>query len=283
MRKRLIRKHLILLSVLSVALVGVLGGGAVATGSTHKVRAHAANTTTYGPSSPTFVGPAATGCASSGCSLLTGPFITTSTTSSSSTNAAANLQAAPGMSGPHAMPGPSSASHGEASRAEERSHARASAHAAQSPTPVIPNIRCQPLGDGCDTISTLGRRGNRCQGPKRGRQRFAEHQPQRRHRATRSGTLCGQRVCRGGQQHRRGPGVQHRAQAPVGTDLAGHHHGAHQPGMEQRRRPVVRVRPEQRRALVLHRDRLGEPRGERRHVHRLLRGRRQQRATRASR
>jgi hypothetical protein len=153
MRRRLIRKHLVLLSVLSVALVGVLGGGAVATGRTHKLRAHVASTTTYGPLAPTFVGPAATGCASSGCSLLTGPFITTSTTSSSSTNAAANLQAPPGMSGPHAMPGPSSASHGEASRAEERSHARRSAHAA-AVAPMIPNIRCQPLGDGCDTISS---------------------------------------------------------------------------------------------------------------------------------
>jgi hypothetical protein len=151
MRKRHLRKHLVLLSLLSVALVGVLGGGAVATGSTHKLRAHVADTTTYGPMSPTFVGPAATGCASSGCSLLTGPFITTSTTSS--TNAAANLQAAPASSGPRALPGPSSASRGEASRAELRSHARR-ARAAQSPTPVIPNVRCQPLGDGCDNIST---------------------------------------------------------------------------------------------------------------------------------
>ena len=143
MRKSIMRRRLVLLS-LSVLLAGVLGGGAVATGSTKRVLAHAASTTTYGPFSPTFVGPAATGCAS-GCSLLTGPFTTGSTASSSSSNAPANLKAAAGLSGPHAMPAPTGASHVARSRAE-RSRARASAHAAAAPTPVIPNVRCQPLG-----------------------------------------------------------------------------------------------------------------------------------------
>ena len=151
MRKSIMRRRFVLLS-LTVLLAGVLGGGAVATGSTKRVLAHAASTTTYGPFSPTFVGPAATGCAS-GCSLLTGPFTTGSTASPSSSNAPANLKAAAGLSGPHAMPAPTGASHAARSRAE-RSRARASAHAAAAPTPVIPNVRCQPLGDGCDTIST---------------------------------------------------------------------------------------------------------------------------------
>ena len=61
MRKSIMRRRLVLLS-LSVLLVGVLGGTSAASGSTKKVRAHAASTTTLGPSSPTFVGPAATGC-----------------------------------------------------------------------------------------------------------------------------------------------------------------------------------------------------------------------------
>ena len=140
MRKGILRRPLVLLS-LSVVLVGVLGGGAVATGSTKTVRASADSTTTYGPLSPTFVGSAATGC-KKGCSLLSGPFVTSSTAS-----AAASTQAAPnapaGLSGPHAMPAPT-----------PRSRATGSFGPAAAPTPVIPNIRCVPLGDGCDNIST---------------------------------------------------------------------------------------------------------------------------------
>ena len=41
-----------------------------------------------GQFSPTFVGPAATGCTSAGCSLLTGPFFTPSTASFSFTESA---------------------------------------------------------------------------------------------------------------------------------------------------------------------------------------------------
>ncbi len=135
------RQRLVLLS-LFVVLVGSLGGAAVATGSAKVVRARAdSKTTTYGPFSPTFVGPAATGCAS-GCSLLTGPFITTSTTSttSSSSNGASTTRKAEAR---RAMRAPT-----------ERSHAPASLRADATPAPMIPNIRCQPLGDGCDTIST---------------------------------------------------------------------------------------------------------------------------------
>ena len=108
MRKTIVRKRLVLLS-LSVVLVAVLGGAPVATGSAKTVRASAASTTRFGPSSPTFVGPAATGC-KKGCSLLSGPFTTSSTASSSSTNATASPNALAGLSGPHAMPGPTAAS-----------------------------------------------------------------------------------------------------------------------------------------------------------------------------
>ncbi len=70
------RTRLLLLS-LSVA-VGVLAGAGVASANT-----------IYPQTAPTFVGPAATGCAS-GCSLLTRPFTAASTASaSSSSNAAA--------------------------------------------------------------------------------------------------------------------------------------------------------------------------------------------------
>ena len=151
MRNSSVRKRLVLLS-LSVLLVGVLGGASVATGSAKKLRAHTANsahTITYAPSAPTFVGPAATGCAS-GCSLLTGPFTTTSTTSMSMTNAAAALNGAGRTGVARALPGPTAAGIAERSHVA-RSHLRA--HQA-APTPVIPNVRCAPIGLGCDTIST---------------------------------------------------------------------------------------------------------------------------------
>ena len=148
MRKRLIRKYLVMLS-LSVVLIGVLGAGAVANGSTHRARAHVAKMITISSSAPTFVGPAATGCAS-GCSLLTGPFTTTSTTSAA-TNAPAALSGTARAGVPRALPGPTAAGIAERSHLA-RSHVRA--HAAQAPTPVIPNVRCAPIGLGCDTIST---------------------------------------------------------------------------------------------------------------------------------
>jgi hypothetical protein len=135
MRKGIMRQRLVLLA-LSVVLAGSLGGAAVATGSAKVVRASADSTTTsYGPFSPTFVGPVATGCAT-GCSLLTGPFITTSTTS-------ATPKAEAGSSGPHAMPGPTAAG-----------RAAGSFNAEAAPTPIIPTVRCQPPGAGCDSIST---------------------------------------------------------------------------------------------------------------------------------
>ena len=283
MRNSSMRKRLVLLS-LSVLLVGVLGGASVATGSAKKLRAHTTNsnpnTITYAPSAPTFVGPAATGCAS-GCSLLTGPFTTTSTTSMSMTNAAAALNGAGRTGVPRALPGPTAAGLAERSHVA-RSHLRAHQPRRRHPRDSERQVRADRSRLRHD--QHLGRRRSRRQGTERGRQRVADHQSERpRHRAARSGPVRGQRGRRRDQQHRRDPGVRHRAEPPVRTDPPRHCHGAHQPGMEQRRRPVVRVRLEQRRALVLHRDRLGEFRGQPGRVHRLLRRRRRTAATRASR
>ncbi len=142
MGKSILRKRVVVL-VLSVMLVGVLGASAVATGSAGRVRASVHPTTIYGPSSPTFVGPAATGCASD-CSLLTGPFTTASTASSSSVSrAAARLKAGAALPAPHALLAPTTPS-----------HAQGSVQAAADPAPMIPTVRCQPLGAGCDSIST---------------------------------------------------------------------------------------------------------------------------------
>jgi hypothetical protein len=142
----LLRRRLVLLS-LSLLLVGVLGGGAVAYGKTKRLHASAdaSTTTVYGPLTPTFVGPAATGCASD-CSLLSGPFTTSSTAPPSTTTAAPTLQAAPLSAGPHAMPAPSGPFRALGSL-------KAAIRGAGDVTPIIPNVRCQPLGLGCDTIS----------------------------------------------------------------------------------------------------------------------------------
>jgi hypothetical protein len=90
-----------------------------------------------GQFSPTFVGPAATGCAS-GCSLLTGPFFSPSTESVSSGDpAVASPLAASAISSsprPRVMPSPRPPRSG--------------------PDPAPPTVSCQPLGPGCDIISS---------------------------------------------------------------------------------------------------------------------------------
>ena len=174
MGKSIMRKRLVLLS-LSVVLVGVLGGGSVATGSAKRVRAHAASTTaaTYGPLSPTFVGPAATGCAS-GCSLLTGPFTTGSTASSSASTyggepeGRGRIVRSPRDACPRPLRG---AARRRAVRARPQTHAAA--------TPVIPNSQVPAARRRLRHDQHLGGRGDRREGPERGRQRLAQHEPQR--------------------------------------------------------------------------------------------------------
>ena len=102
-----------------------------------------------GTFSPTFVGPAATGCPS-GCSLLTGPFASPSTASfavgsaqaSAATKAAkadmaARNAAAAKLANPsalaHMLPSPMVSKNG--------------------PDPAPPSVSCAPLGTGCDKIS----------------------------------------------------------------------------------------------------------------------------------
>src|ERR1700693_2433821 len=76
-----ITRCLVLLSLLSALLAAIgsspaAGSGTNATGAS----AGAVKTSSLGAFSPTFVGPAATGCAS-GCNLLSGPYSTPSTKS----------------------------------------------------------------------------------------------------------------------------------------------------------------------------------------------------------
>ena len=101
--------RLVMPAAVAVLLVGLLGGASAASASAKKLRPHTASAINIGPSAPTFVGPAATGCAS-GCSLLTGPFVTSSTASPSTGIAGATLAPAAGLFGMHAMPTPNPSS-----------------------------------------------------------------------------------------------------------------------------------------------------------------------------
>src|SRR6516165_10696013 len=87
---------------------------------------------------PTFVGTAATGCKSPGCSLLTGPFPSPSTAALSSSDLAV---ASPllGSAIQQVMPLPS--------------RPRLSRRSLAAPAVTRPTVSCEPLGPGCDTIS----------------------------------------------------------------------------------------------------------------------------------
>jgi hypothetical protein len=127
-------RRVALLSLLSfLSLIVALCVAPVAATAAPAVRAAAATpggvtSSSLGNFSPTFVGPAATGC--TGCSLLSGPFRTPSTAGISSND----------------PPGPAS---------PEPFHAMPSAVHAKHPSgdPVIPTVSCQPVGPGCDVVS----------------------------------------------------------------------------------------------------------------------------------
>ncbi len=144
MRRRVSLISLLLLAVaLAVALI-VAPGAATAAPVTKTAAAAASvvKSSSLGQFPPTFAGPAATGCVSVGCALLTGPFpspstasLTPSAVSPAARAAARHLPETP--SHPQALPLPTRQRRGRAD-------------------PVIPAVSCQPLGPGCDRISTSG-------------------------------------------------------------------------------------------------------------------------------
>jgi len=149
-RNRLFRRMAILLLLsLPVAVVTTVGAAAAARLSPGTQQSAAA-TLDLGQSAPTFVGPAATGCASAGCSLLTGPFRTSSTMSFAAGHAAAAARSArvgTASRGSHAMPLP------VLPRASTARGARGLRSAAAAALP-IPAVSCEPQGPGCDTIDS---------------------------------------------------------------------------------------------------------------------------------
>ncbi len=147
MPKSLLRKSLVLLSMLALP-VGLLAtsGGAVATASTAVAHTSAVTTSSLGQFKPTFAGTAATGCTGPPtCSLLSGPINTTSTAAAPA-NAAAN-QGSGTQARAHAMPLPDI-------RQLNLSAAQRSALKAAVPSFPVPSVSCVPLGSGCDKIST---------------------------------------------------------------------------------------------------------------------------------
>ena len=149
-RKKRLHRAATVLSLLSLPVALLTTSGAAAAAPTSPAASGQSSAaalapgdsspTSLGQFSPTFVGPAATGCAAAGCSLLTGPFRTPSTQSlAAGHRAAGRLPARAARQ--HAMPLPV---------LPRASAARAPASAALA----IPTVSCQPLGPGCDVVSS---------------------------------------------------------------------------------------------------------------------------------
>jgi hypothetical protein len=143
MHRSILRKRVALVSVPVVLLAAAFGGAAVITGTATGAPASTVTTSSLGRFSPTFVGPAATGCMIS-CSLLSGPTTTPSTASvASPTHSAASLRAGAALSRPRALRPPTF-------------HRHLAASGPSAPTSTtgsgVPSVSCP--GPGCDTIST---------------------------------------------------------------------------------------------------------------------------------
>ncbi len=146
---RIVRTRVALLALLSlpVALLSVPGGATAAT-TTHTVaRPSAVTASSLGTFKPTFAGPAATGCRVN-CSLLSGPINTPSTAAAASGHPVGTTGQATKVERPQAMPPASDLRQLHISAAQRRQLAQS------SPSNPLPSVSCQPLGRGCDRIST---------------------------------------------------------------------------------------------------------------------------------
>jgi hypothetical protein len=143
-------KIALLLSVLSlpVVLLVATGGSAAAAphGSAAGARQGAVTSSSLGTFKPTFAGPAATGCAVD-CNLLSGPVNTPSTAAAALSNHPATARRTGKPDRAHMMPLPDL-------RQLHISAAQRRRLAAQTRSQPLPSVSCQPLGPGCDRIST---------------------------------------------------------------------------------------------------------------------------------
>src|SRR5258708_15277682 len=154
----LVRSSPALLSLLPLPIGLVVSSGGAASARVAKTPS-TVTSTSLGTASPTFTGPAATGCAPARCSLLTGPFPTPSTAGFSASSPAAAAarnaatarqlaSAAAGSDAHHVMPSPVPP-HMRLSPAASRAEVSGGA---DPPVPA-PTGSCEPLGPGCDPIS----------------------------------------------------------------------------------------------------------------------------------
>jgi hypothetical protein len=134
MRRKATLLSLLSLLSLIIALVAVPTG---ATAAPVARTASAVKSSSLGQFKPTFVGPAATGCASAGCSLLIGPFPSPSTAHVSA-HSAPSAQARSATRHPKTM--------------ELPTRPGATSRAVRASDPV-PAVSCQPQGPGCNAIS----------------------------------------------------------------------------------------------------------------------------------
>jgi hypothetical protein len=126
-------------SLMAVLLVASEGSVAAASRAGHAA-ATAVKSSSLGNFSPTFAGPAATGCAT-GCSLLSGPFPAPSTEGAAQGHSAT----AAGSATAHAIVAPTLRPRLSASDRRRLGH---------NATFPVPAVSCAPLGRGCDGIST---------------------------------------------------------------------------------------------------------------------------------
>ena len=104
----------------------------------------AVTSSSLGEFSPTFAGPAATGCDYYGCSLLTGPFFSPSTAPLAAGEQPAARAGSNILTLPRVMPEPGA-----------RRYARLPYNEAAAAAVTPPTVSCEPLGPGCDNISPV--------------------------------------------------------------------------------------------------------------------------------
>jgi len=130
------RYKIALLSLLSLPAVLLVAAGGPAAAAPH-TSAAAVTSSSMGPFKPTFVGSAATGCAS-GCHLLTGPFRVPSVAHLSSKAIGSRANSPDRFRALPSLP-----LHPRATKQASGTHVQ------------IPTVSCQPLRPGCDNISSF--------------------------------------------------------------------------------------------------------------------------------
>jgi hypothetical protein len=131
------RYKIALLSLLSLLAMLVVATGGPAAAAPH-TSAAAVTSSSMGPFRPTFVGSAATGCASRGCQLLTGPFRVPSVAHLSSKSIGTRANSPDRFRALPSLP-----LHPRATKQVSGTHVQ------------IPTVSCQPLRAGCDNISSF--------------------------------------------------------------------------------------------------------------------------------